>query len=111
MTMDWETTDGDAANHDVEAGWAFLDHIEKATGKIPIIYGSPAFLRELGLPALFTRFPLWVAHYGVSQPLIPTPWKTWTFWQCNENANVAGIANPCDADFFNGTLEQLKLLK
>jgi len=31
--------------------------------------------------AYFESLPLWIAHYGVSQPLIPSPWDYAIFWQ------------------------------
>lgn len=31
----------------------------------------------------FHRYPLWIANYGVTQPLVPKPWagNEWLFWQ------------------------------
>ena len=42
------------------------------------------------------------AHYGVSHPTVPKPWRRWTFWQQGES--------PVDQDVFNGTEAELLTL-
>jgi lysozyme len=42
---------------------------------------------------------LWLASYGVSEPAVPPPWETWTFWQTGDD--------PVDTDVFNGDEAQL----
>lgn len=106
--MDWEVSDGIGAMLNIEYGLKFLQLVEKMTRKIPIIYGSPYFLQSLGLDQRFTRYPLWIAEYGVPCPKVPAPWTNWTFWQNSEVWPVPGIGN-CDVDYFNGSLEQLQL--
>ena len=59
------------------ASW--LQTVEQLTGRTPIIYVSPAFWEHyLGNSTAFTRYPLWIAHYGVSTPRVPGGWPTWT---------------------------------
>ena len=52
-------------------------------------------------------FPLWVANYGVSKPLIPKTWKNWTLWQFTEkgDARKYGVydSKNIDENYFNGT--------
>ncbi len=103
LMMDWETTDGVPSYSDIENGTIFLNTVEKMTGKRPIIYTGPYFIEALALPPSFDKYLLWVAHYGAKCPLVPLPWKNWTFWQYTD-------ANGLDMDLFNGTLEQLKAL-
>ncbi|HLO32523.1 MAG TPA: SH3 domain-containing protein [Anaerolineales bacterium] len=55
----------------------------------------------------FHRYPLWVANYGVSQPLVPKPWGTneWLFWQFTASGDGPGYgAESLDIDlsYFNG---------
>lgn len=106
--LDWESTDGVPSAKDRDNGLAWLTTVEKATKKIPIIYGGPYFLQALALDSRFSRFPLWVAHYGVRCPLVPKPWQTWTFWQGSDNNSVPGMIGHCDTDVFNGTPADLK---
>ncbi len=106
--LDWETTEGFPVIQDVLRACAWLDIVQKACGKRPIIYGSPYFLKALILNASFITYPLWVAHYEVEKPMVPPPWKTWTFWQQSDNNFVSGVSSKSDLDLFNGTLDDLK---
>lgn len=110
LVLDWESTDGLPSTSDRLSAMRFLSIVETATKKIPIIYSSPYFLQALSLDAAFHRYPLWIAHYGVKCPLVPPPWKTWTFWQSSETSAVPGIQGHCDFDVFNGSLDELKAL-
>lgn len=106
--LDWESTDGVPSATDRANALIWLQHVEQSTGVIPIIYTGPYFADALKLDSRFGRYPLWVAHYGVSCPLVPSPWVNWTFWQTSESGSVPGISGHCDKDVFNGTLDQLK---
>lgn len=105
--LDWETSDGVPSAEDQNRGLIFLNRIQEATKRRPIIYGSPYFLQALHLTKSFSDYPLWVAHYGANCPLVPSPWSDWTFWQTSETGQVPGITGHCDKDVFNGTLEDL----
>ncbi len=100
--IDWESADGTLIDVDRGAGFIFLNEIRKQSGKTPIVYGGPYFLQALKLDSTFEPFRLWVSHYGVAAPLVPPPWKTWTFWQNN--------GNKLDKNVFNGTIEELRAL-
>jgi GH25 family lysozyme M1 (1,4-beta-N-acetylmuramidase) len=90
---------------------AWLTRVEQVTGRIPIIYVSPAFWESyLGNSTAFTRYPLWIAHYGVSAPRVPGGWPTWTFWQRTSSGSVSGISGNVDMNSFNGTSAQLAAL-
>lgn len=106
--LDWETTGGTFNATDRANGLKWLQKVEALTGKIPGIYASPSFLQELVLDKTFLRYPLWVAHYGVKCPLVPTPWTNWNFWQTTGTGNVPGMTGHCDMDLFNGSLSDLQ---
>jgi lysozyme len=109
--LDWETTDNIPSNLDRARAKMWLDLIEAAYGKAPIIYGGPYFLQALNLDVTFSKYPLWVAHYGTSTPMVPDPWRVWTFWQHTDKGEVPGIpADNEDLDLFNGPLENLRKL-
>lgn len=103
LAMDWETTDGAPAQSDRESGLAFLLEVERLTSRVPMIYTGPYFAQSLALDQRFTKYPLWVAHYGVSAPLIPDPWRDWVMWQ------VSGTG--LDHDVYNGSEADLRALK
>jgi len=50
----------------------------------------------------FGKYPLWIADYGVSQPLIPAGWTKMTMWQYSDSNGAL------DLDRFQGTLAELK---
>ena len=108
--LDWETADPTVTSEQlVSRAQVWLDRVQKSTGRTPIIYTNPSYWQQLGSPAGFDRYPLFIADYDVQCPRVPLPWKMWTFWQHAIGA-VTGIQNNTDQDFFNGLLAALKLL-
>ena len=108
--LDLETTNMMRVDSIIRRCLDWLQIVEVATKKIPIIYSSPSFMEQLGNVSAFTRYPLWIAHYGVKAPRIPAPWTNWTFWQNSEKGKVSGVWGDCDLDVFNGTVDDLTLL-
>ena len=106
-----------------ELGVWLLEAIETAEeyfGGPPLFYTYPWFemsriaaaiaaVPELG--AALARCGLFMADYSKGEvppagasPVVPPPWKTWTFWQTSGNASsrVPGIPGAVDHDLFNG---------
>jgi GH25 family lysozyme M1 (1,4-beta-N-acetylmuramidase)/uncharacterized protein YraI len=57
----------------------------------------------------FYQYPLWIANYGATEPMIPLPWKKgeWLFWQYTETGDGAlfGVESKgIDLNYFNGDL-------
>lgn len=73
----------------------FLDRVEKLTRVRPLVYTMLGFASNLQGAGL-ERFPLWVAHWGVSKPTVPRPWKSWAIWQHTDKGSCPGISGPCD---------------
>jgi hypothetical protein len=89
----------------------WLRAVHRATGRTPVIYTSPVFWRTaLANTHKFSRYPLWIAHYGVARPQIPGGWRTWTFWQGRRDGRVAGIGAGVDRNAFNGSMARLRRL-
>lgn len=91
----------------------WLDTVEQSLQRTPIIYTNCAFWNAnlvTKLTPQFSRYPLWIAQYGVNQPKIPNGWNHWTFWQSSESGNVAGITGAVDTDVFTGTMADLQTL-
>jgi formylglycine-generating enzyme required for sulfatase activity len=56
----------------------------------------------------FRQYPLWIPHYGVTEPMIPKPWSKneWLFWQYTETGDgeLYGVESKgIDLNYFNGT--------
>lgn len=100
---------GSTASQTVQDLQTWLDVVEKATGRVPIIYTSHGFWSSLGTSA-FGSYPLWIAEYGVQSPTLPAGWAGWTFWQYSETGTVSGITGSVDLNVFSGTLADLAAL-
>jgi len=116
--LDLETPDGQAKEKIISRAKTWLDLVEAAFGKKPIIYSGQFFLQDNfsevggGPPAWTKDYPLWLAQYPNnhvegSQPVLPRGWFKWTFWQYSEKGQVNGINSRTDLNLFSGTLEEL----
>lgn len=86
----------------------WLDRVEEATNKRPIIYTAGYMNGTLGTG--FSKYPLWVANYNVSCPTVPDSWTSWRFWQFSSTGTLSGITGQVDLDRFNGSATQLRAL-
>ncbi len=116
--LDLEVTDGLTPDKIIPRVKVWLDDVEQAFGRKPMIYSGVAFLEtnlsELGGgPPAWTRdYPFWLSWYPSPyvdgmDPLMPRGWFNWTFWQYNDTGRLNGINTKVNLDVFNGTLEQL----
>jgi len=87
----------------------WLDAVEKATGKKPLIYSSKKFYEKY-LRAEFSDYPLWIAHFNVPGLELESGSK-WHFWQHNDKGRVKGIKKNLDFNVFNGSMEELDQLR
>ncbi len=118
--LDLESNDGQKKEKIIPAVKIWLDLVEAAFGKKPIIYSGFYFLQDFlseaggGPPSWAKDYPLWLAQYPNQyvegmQPSLPKGWYKWTIWQYSEKGIVNGFgANvSVDMDLFNGTLGDL----
>ena len=101
----------------------WLEIIEAATGRLPIIYSANWYLSNFdkNLIMWMSRYPLWVAYYSnVSAPVLPFPWFEYKIWQYASNASfpyyTKSGGNPSswgskgsglDMNWFNGSMDDL----
>lgn len=116
--LDLESNDGQTKDKILSRVKTWIDQVEAAFGKKPIIYSGQYFLQDYlseaggGPPAWTKEYPLWLAQYPNNyvegmQPYLPRGWYKWLFWQYSEKGVVNGINAKVDLNFFNGTLEEL----
>ena len=86
-----------------------LRKVEQTSGRKPIIYTAKWFWNSHVLPSPeWSAYDLWVAHYGVSAPALPTGWSEWRFWQYSDKGSVPGVsAGSTDLNWYAGTYEDL----
>jgi lysozyme len=116
--IDLETSDGQPNQRVISRARIWMDRVQSALHKKPIIYSGQYFLQDHfsepggGPPAWTSDYPLWVAQYprrytpGM-QPGMPPGWLQWNFWQYSDKGRVNGIIDKVDLDLFNGSMEDL----
>ena len=107
--LDIKITDGVSGTALVAGVKTWLEAVEKAFGRKPIIYTDPSFANEYLTDPAFGDYPLWIADYGVQTPSIPQGWqgKAWSFWQYSQSGTVNGIEGAADLDRFNGSYQEM----
>ena len=91
----------------------WLDRVEAAFDRTPIIYTQKSFLDAcLGSTTAFARYPLQLADYrqSITQPPLPNGSTTWAMWQYTDAAIFPGVQAPATGDVFNGTKAELDRL-
>jgi lysozyme len=96
------------------AAQSYLGAIEQAFGRKPLFYTNPNMLYYVlkPIPTWLISYPLWIAHYGVPEPTMFTPWPRWTFWQWTDKGDGAFFgmeSKNVDMNWFNGSEEELRL--
>lgn len=87
----------------------WIAHVEKASGRKPMIYSGGYFWEDNVKSSAFLGNPLWHPQYCTNCcPNVANPWKTWFFWQHSSTGSVAGIKGNVDLDRWNGTLAELE---
>ena len=105
--IDVESQDPVAPGAYADAIQAWLDHIEQATGVVPFIYTGYYYWNDNVASDAFAGYPLWIANYGATCPLVPDAWASWTMHQYCDCGDVPGISGNVDVDKFNGTADEL----
>jgi len=91
----------------------WIQTVETVTKRKPIIYTGPSFWSTHMGPRTdhfpYGEYPLWIAHYGVPKPSLPTDntWDKWTFWQFSGKGTHPAVRGHVDLDRFNGSLLDL----
>lgn len=117
--LDFETNEGKTRAEIVPMVKVWLDRVEGAFGRKPIIYSGYYNLQDYlsesnsEAPAWAKDYSLWLAQYPDvyvegSMPDLPRGWSRWMFWQYSKVGQVDGVTeNVVDMDVFNGSLEDL----
>ena len=114
-TLDVEKDDGKSPAVIIKGVQVWLDEVEKALGRTPIIYTFGNFWNtKLAGTSEFSEHPLWIAHYtSKPKPIMAKGFSKFTIWQFTSEGGgaVGGISGKgLDLDRFNGTLEELRKL-
>lgn len=72
----------------------------------PLLYSYPAWIRS-HFSEEITKYPLWIAHYGVKEPDIH-PWTEWQVWQHSSTAKVDGVKGDVDVNYMQESFAVVK---
>ncbi len=107
-TLDVEVTGGQSPGTINANIHTWVDAVQGATGRRPIIYVGKYFWQDNVGTSDFSSYPLWLAAYVSGCPNTPNQWQSWTMWQYADNGHIPGIGGNVDRDMFNGTIEELQ---
>jgi lysozyme len=106
--IDVESTDGQTAATVAANVGKWIDRVEAATGRQPIIYSGKYFWNDNVKTTAYNDHPLWIPQYGPVCPDLPTAWSNWAFFQYSSTGSVMGINGNCDMNHFNGDAAALE---
>jgi GH25 family lysozyme M1 (1,4-beta-N-acetylmuramidase) len=94
---------------------SFYNQYKARTTRDVVIYTTASWWNTCtgSWTGMYTKSPLWVAHWGVSTPTLPAGWaqySTWTMWQYTNCRSVSGISGCVDGDYFHGDRTRLLAL-
>ncbi|HEY3817669.1 MAG TPA: GH25 family lysozyme [Polyangiaceae bacterium] len=92
--------------------WAFIDAVESATGKKPLIYTYGSYFTDNGVDTTgLDAYPLYIADPVTGSCFnVPAPWTAAVMWQYSWTGTVTGISGDVDRDKFIGNLAALQEL-
>jgi lysozyme len=101
--------DFEVGNISLVEALAFMQAVERATGRIPMLYSGHT-LKELGgchaCPPL-ARYRLWLSQYGPEAEL-PKGYDHYWLWQNSETGKIPGIGGKgVDLNHFDGSDDEL----
>lgn len=97
LAMDFESF-GNLNNTQInQISEAFLERLQELTGKEVVIYSDTFNARNTFSLSLASRYPLWIAEYGVTVPG-NSNWEEWVGFQYSNMGEIAGIDGYVDRD-------------
>lgn len=82
--------------------YSWLQTVEQRSVHRVMVY-TGAYFASKYLGAKLAKWPLWVAHYGVNQPMANPTWQRWSVFQYTSSGKVAGIAGNVDMNEMDAT--------
>ena len=87
--------------------------VEDLFQRKPMIYTGPAIWKyNYAVNCDWVAdYPLWIANYKVSKPIVPLPWTDWNIWQYSNAGIGHGVKRGAvDLNWVNGDLAKLRSL-
>lgn len=103
LALDLEVTGGLTPSFLSTLADIFLKEIKRLTGKEVVLYTYTSFA-QTSLTTLLSKYPLWIAHYGVTQPGNNPIWNSWIGFQYSSTGTVPGISGDVDLNVFTNNI-------
>ena len=103
LAMDFENFGNLSVSEINQISKVFLETLESLTNSEVVIYSNAYSARTIFGQEL-TKYPLWVANYGVSSPGSNGKWNSWVGWQYTSTGRVNGISGNVDCDQFTSDI-------
>lgn len=78
----------------------FLEKVKELTNQELIIYSDSFNSKNIFSTKLASKYPIWIAEYGVSKPAKNKNWDLWQGFQYSDKGRVKGINGYVDKDYF-----------
>ncbi|MCF4141050.1 lysozyme [Streptomyces sp. Tue 6430] len=90
----------------------FYNAYKSRTGRDVVIYTTASWWNTCTgyWSGMYSKSPLWVAHWNTAAPTVPSGFPTWTVWQYTASGSVSGVSGGVDRNQFNGTRDRLLAL-
>jgi lysozyme len=108
LDMEDERYSGDAGAWSLD----WLRYVRDVVGYNPAIYTGPWYISQghLDKHQELAEFPLHIAAYQSSPPVVPAPWREYVAWQYSASGRVPGVSGNVDTDIFYGSLAEFRAL-
>lgn len=97
LVLDLEQAKGKTGYQLTTFAASWLDEVERLTTKRVMLYTGASFAKTY-LGAALSKWPLWVAHYNVNQPMANATWNKWAVFQYTSSGKVNGIVGNVDVN-------------
>lgn len=84
---------------------AFLARVEEKSGWGVMLY-TDAWAAKARFGAELSKYPIWVANYGVTEPEANGKWSAWVGFQYSDRGSVSGIDGRVDLDQYTRQVYQ-----
>lgn len=100
LAMDFETF-GYLNTEEINSiSTVFLEKVIELTKKEMVIYSDTYNATNIFSSELASKYPLWVAQYGVERPTDNGNWNSWVGFQYTDEGEIPGISGYVDRDKF-----------
>lgn len=99
LALDIESSEGVSSSTLTTMCINFLEKVESLSGVGTVVYTYTNFAQN-NLTNKLSKYPLWIANYGVTVPGNNPIWDSWIGFQYSDRGTVPGVSGNCDLDTF-----------